>query len=517
MATHIDDARIKQDVGEYFRYATFSHKWEDNEPLFEKVIRMVVYDLEASPTHEKLQMFCKIVREAGFNWAWSDTCCIDKGDHFVLQEALVSMFKWYERSAMTLIFLRGVDRLARHGALTRSIWNMRAWTLQEYHASKVVRIYTGDWTPYLGLDIYNHKESPEVISEMEEATGMSAQALMALRPGLDDIREKLRLASTRETTRVEDAAYSLLGIFSASLPITYGEEDKALGRLLAQILTSSGDVSILAWTGRSGTFNSCLPASITVFSQSPTSHIPPAISDAEMGKTIAALRSLNPTVITNLYDRLNGLSVPLFIGRRMKLPCLTFKLGQVSASNGSEGIFRAQTNALGIVEIETCEDLSKLGSLYLVHPWLDFLLDRQPVGSVTRAIPIDDNQSSVPGELPSFSNLPDTTSSAPQTRAARFVARLGRPFGGRATTSVADTTSLLPPSTLSPSAKQTHVVQFIARLRRPFGALLLTPTRRNVDEYRRVAAESLITVQVEDLTPAILDKLVQGVRMLDVL
>ena len=504
-------------MGKYFRYATFSHRWEDNEPLFEKVIKVVVYDLEPSPTHEKLQMFCKIVREAGFNWAWSDTCCINKGDHFVLQEALVSMFKWYERSAMTLIFLRGVDRLAKRGALTRSIWNMRAWTLQEYHASKVVRIYTEDWTPYLGLDTYNHKESPEVISEMEEATGISAQDLMALRPGSDDIREKLRLASTRLTTRVEDAAYSLLGIFSASLSITYGEGDKALGRLLAQLLTSSGDVSILAWTGRSGTFNSCLPASITVFSQPPSSYIPLAVTDAEMGTTIAGLRSLNLTVATNLYDRLNELSIPLFIGRRMKLPCLTFKLGRVSISNGSEGVFRAQTYGLGIVEIETHEDISQLSSLYLIHPWLNFLLDREPVGSVTRAIPIDNDQSSVLGELPSFPDLSNTTSRAPQTRAAWFATRPEPPFGGQATTSAADAASLLPPSTLSPSEKQTRVLQFIARLRRPFGALLLTPTCRNVNEYRRVAAESLITVQVEDLTPAILDKLVQGVRMLDVL
>ena len=93
MTTHIDHAHIEQEVGKYFRYAIFSHKWEDNEPLFETVIKVVVYDLEASPAHEKLQMFCKIVREAGFNWAWSDTCCINKGDHFVLQEALVSMFK----------------------------------------------------------------------------------------------------------------------------------------------------------------------------------------------------------------------------------------------------------------------------------------------------------------------------------------------------------------------------------------------------------------------------------------
>ena len=487
-----------------------SHKWEDNEPLFERVIGIVVYDLESSPTHEKLQKFCKIVREAGFNWAWSDTCCIDKGDHFVLQEALVSMFKWYERSAMTVIFLRGVDRLARRGALTSSMWNMRAWTLQEYHASKVVQIYTEDWTTYLGLEIYNHKESPDVISEMEEATGISAQALVALRPGLDDIREKLSLASTRQTTRVEDAAYSLLGIFSLPLPITYGEGDKALGRLLAQLLTSSGDASILAWTGVSGNFNSCLPSSITVFSPLPTSHIPLAIPDAEMRALTAGIqRSL-----IKLYDGVHGLPVPSFSGRRMKLPCLTFRLGQVSVSrNGSERVFRAQTNALGIVEIRTEEDLSRLGSLCLVHPWIDFLLDRQPVGSVLETITEEnaDETFYVRGELPS---LPGPSNTIRQTRAAQLMSRIGLPFGGR---SALDAVSLQPPSTLSPMERQTRALEFIARLRRPFGALLLTATRQNMHEYRRVAAESLIIVQVQEITPAILNKLTQNVRILDVL
>ena len=164
MTTHADHARIECEVADYYGYATFSRKWEDNEPLFEKVMRIVVYDLDESLIHDKLQMFCKIVRDSGLHWAWSDTCCINKVDHFVLQEALVSMFKWYEGSAMTIVLLRGV----------------RAWRFQEYHAAKVIRFYTEDWKPYLNLDIPNHKESPEIISEMEEATGVSARVLMAL-------------------------------------------------------------------------------------------------------------------------------------------------------------------------------------------------------------------------------------------------------------------------------------------------------------------------------------------------
>ena len=518
MTTRIDDDRIQREVAEYYRYATFSHKWEDNEPLFEKVIRIVVFDLEESLTHDKLKMFCKIVRDSGLHWAWSDTCCINKADNFVLQEALVSMFKWYEGSAVTIVLLRGVRSPSKRGDLVKNIWNQRAWTFQEYHASKVVRFYTENWEPYLKHDIPNHKESPQIISEMEEATGVSARALMALRPGLDDIREKLRLASTRKTTRIEDAAYSLLGIFSMSLPVVYGEGDKALGRFLAQLLTSSGDTSILAWTGRSGSFNSFLPANIVVFDQLLTTHIPLALERAEMDGIIARLRgsSLNSTSIMSLYDRLHELPVPSFVGQRMKLPCLNFKLGPLSPSRESGHVFRAQT-AVGVVEIRTEEDLSRFGSLYLVHPWIDFLLDRQPVGSVAEMIPEENTDDRSSSELPLLPGPSGIASAASQTRAAQLVARLGRQFGGRTTTFPRDVASLQPPSSLSPTERQIRALQVIARLRQPFGALLLTRDLGNVAAFRRVAAGSLMTVQVEEITPTILNKLVDSVRTLDVL
>ena len=177
--------------------------------------------------------------------------------------------------------------------------------------------------------------------------------------------------------------------------------------------------------------------------------------------------SLNLSLVTKFYDRLNELPVPLFAGRRMKLPCLTFKLGRVSAFLiGSEVVFRAQTAALGVVEIRTEEDLTRPDSLYLIHPWIDFLLDRHPVGGITELSPEEniDDQSSVLGELPSFPGPSNTTSTARQTRAARLVARLER-FGGRLNTSTEDTASLRPPSSVSPMAKQMRALQLIARLR----------------------------------------------------
>ena len=127
-----------------------------------------------------------------------------------------------------IVFLRGVSSSSPAGALAESVWNKRGWTLQEYIAAKEVHFYTEDWTPYRNLPLSNHKECLEVISEMERITGISAEQLKALRPGLSNIREKLRLASTRTTTKVEDAAYSLIGIFeAASLIANYGEGDLA--------------------------------------------------------------------------------------------------------------------------------------------------------------------------------------------------------------------------------------------------------------------------------------------------
>ena len=476
-------------------------------------MHIIVYHLQQSFTHDKLQVFCKIARDAGFHWAWSDTCCIDKGNQIVLQEALVAMFKWYAGSALTIVFLRGVHSPSRRGDLMRSIWNTRGWTFQEYHASRVVLFYTEDWKPYLNLDIPNHKDSPEIIKEMEEATGVSAEFLMNLQPGSNGIREKLCLASRRETTLVEDAAYSLLGIFSVSLPIVYGEGDQALGRLLAQLLTSSGDTSILAWTGNSGTFNSCLPANISVFSELPTSYIPPPISAAEMEIITSRMRisSSNFALAMRLYDQLRGLLVSSFANQRMKLPCLTFKLGPVSATQSGTG-YRAKTDALGVVEITTTEDLSRLDSLILVHPWIDFLLDRHPVGKILDTFPENTSRRSTSmADVSSFSG--PSSYSAPsvrQARAMRLIPQIGRFKPG-------DGESLLPPSSESVTDKRTHALEFVARLSRPFGALLFTPTRQNVEEYRRVASESLIKVEVKELSAKVLNKLIDGARMLDVL
>ncbi len=62
------------------------------------------------------------------------------------------------------------------------------------------------------------------------------------------VAQKMSWASRRSTTRIEDEAYCLLGIFNLNMPLLYGEEEKAFRRLQEEIIRSTVDLSILAWT-----------------------------------------------------------------------------------------------------------------------------------------------------------------------------------------------------------------------------------------------------------------------------
>lgn len=79
--------------------------------------------------------------------------------------------------------------------------------------------------------------------------GVLGQDVGQFRESLDaySIAQRMSWASKRETTRVEDMAYSLLGIFGVNMPLLYGEGEKAFVRLQEEIIKRSDDQSILAW------------------------------------------------------------------------------------------------------------------------------------------------------------------------------------------------------------------------------------------------------------------------------
>ena len=337
---------------------------------------------------------------------------------------------------------------------------------------------------------------------MERATGISAEQLKALCPGLSNIREKLRLASTRTTTKVEDAAYSLIGIFeAASLIANYGEGETSLGRLLANVLTRSGDVDILAWTGESSEFNSCLPSRVTVYNGPATSHVPTPIPDAEMESLITALEALsfNLDLALRLYDRLNDLSTPRFAESRMMLSCIAFRLPTFTAYRRA---YCVNTAPFGMLEVRTRDNLSRWRCLYLVHPWLDTLLDHEVA---------EDHEMPLPSPHPDDEGIPEDESDNNDDEDKD---------------DEDDDASLFPgpksplhvvPAHMAPVDRETAARRLAVHLRQPFGALLLAPKveDRHIVGYQRVAADVLISVQFgEDVS---LIDILNNVRMLDVL
>ena len=114
-----------------------------------------------------------------------------------------------------------------------------------------------------------------------------------LRPGFDRTRDKLCLISIRQTMHLKDIACSLsIRIFN----VIHNEGNRAVARLLEKALTGSGDITILARTGRSGTcYNpSYLPAGLTVYNQIVPPHVPQPIQTIEMNNIVTVLRSSLP-------------------------------------------------------------------------------------------------------------------------------------------------------------------------------------------------------------------------------
>jgi len=439
MTKKLDNGRIQRVVKEYFRYMMLSHVWEGKEPSFQDVnLANSIWDLDSSPLHEKLCKFCEVVRTDGYRWAWSDTCCIDKTISTVLNQSLKMMYKWYKASAATLVHLASVGSPSALGDLTNSTWMTRAWTAQELLAARVIRFYTRDWQPYLGDTRTNHKESPEIMQELANAIGVTRETIIAFNPDHLSVREKLRLASTRNAAVEEDVAYSLIGIFKSDIRPDYGEGDAALGHLLEEIVARSGEVTVLAWTGKSLPYNSCLPATLAVYNQTP--YASPSIKDAEMDMRVRALRiSLPRTDAIPIYDRITHLPPARFANRRLYLPCTIFTVRRLVVEDfgsGLENSYIARVSGIGNLKFQTCDRLS-LGEprrLIFVHPWIRDLrdpLDGFTWGNATDNDEYDSDLSADTG--PGSACTPLSPSPPPYvmddyTRALRLIVRLKQSF-----------------------------------------------------------------------------------------
>lgn len=65
--------------------------------------------------------------------------------------------------------------------------------------------------------------------------------------GRTSIAQRMSWAAKRETKRLEDRAYCLMGIFGINMPLLYGEGKRAFLRLQEEIMKISDDHSLFAW------------------------------------------------------------------------------------------------------------------------------------------------------------------------------------------------------------------------------------------------------------------------------
>ena len=236
-------------------YAILSHVWDEKEQSFQNLQRLCKLSAEigtnprdsASP---KIREFCILAERHGHAWAWCDTCCIDKMSSSELSEAINSMFRYYALAEVCYAYLGDVPSdcslTADQSPFRRSRWHERGWTLQELIASTRVMFLAKDWTLL--------RSKSELARLLEKITLIPTSVLL-LEKDLSSfsVAQRMSWAARRVTTRVEDRAYCLLGIFSLNMTTVYGEGENAFRRLQEKLMKRSGDTSLLAW-GQSTTF-----------------------------------------------------------------------------------------------------------------------------------------------------------------------------------------------------------------------------------------------------------------------
>jgi len=223
-------------------YAILSHTWGEDEISFQD---SQCRDADKKAGYEKIKHCCEIAAADGFEYAWVDSCCIDKTSSSELSEAINSMYRWYKEAQVCYAYLSDVPSCenpwTEASAFSKSRWFTRGWTLQELIAPTNLIFFGSDWK-----EVGTRSSLLGVISE---TTNIQIEALHGNDYSLEtfSIAQRMSWASRRETTRLEDLAYCLLGIFNINMPMLYGEGENAFIRLQEEIMKNTDDPTIFTW------------------------------------------------------------------------------------------------------------------------------------------------------------------------------------------------------------------------------------------------------------------------------
>lgn len=238
-------------------YAILSHTWGDGEVShqeFQQLKEDAPHDKTARKDgYQKIAAACEQARDDGYLYIWIDTCCIDKTSSAELTEAINSMFGWYKRSQVCYVYLSDVttdfEQLVAsedqfEATLRQCRWLTRGWCLQELLAPQHIRFFNRQW------QLIATKNT--ISRDIAQLTGIPESVLIS--PPTQDIHDfpiaqRISWIAKRQTTRIEDMSYSLLGILDINMPMLYGEGNMAFLRLQKEIINKYNDMSIFAWTG----------------------------------------------------------------------------------------------------------------------------------------------------------------------------------------------------------------------------------------------------------------------------
>ncbi|KAI9571054.1 hypothetical protein HD554DRAFT_2077873 [Boletus coccyginus] len=204
------------------------------------------------PGHYNVAKFCDIVRGHDMEYAWVDSCCIDKSSDAELNRSICSMYRWYANSSICIAHLADLIVI---GDLSRDTWFKRGWTLMQLLASERLKFYNKMWC--LLTDHLNDKQSPEIKAAVECATSISPLEFQRFDPKLLDtyqLSKHMRWAANRSTLLAKDRAYSLMGVFDVTIDVTYGEGgSRAFSRLFKEIVHLSNSPEVVNWIGKPAT------------------------------------------------------------------------------------------------------------------------------------------------------------------------------------------------------------------------------------------------------------------------
>lgn len=242
---------LEEFMGKIPEYAILSHTWGGEEISLDEYKRLTRPDQDTTPLlmaakektgFVKISKFIELAASEGICYAWADTCCIDKASSAELGEAINSMYQWYQQANICYVYLSDVETgSVRSGpdAMECSRWFTRRWTLQELIAPKILHFYTSTW------DLIGSKE--DLARSLTTWTSIPSHVISSGNPHTCCTGAKMSWASKRKTTRPEDMAYCLMGLFDVNMPLLYGEGEKAFTRLQEHIAAATTDHSLFVW------------------------------------------------------------------------------------------------------------------------------------------------------------------------------------------------------------------------------------------------------------------------------